>query len=45
MLATVSAVLISQTTLVSIISIYSLAQVSQLITYITSEIAPIPGLS
>jgi hypothetical protein len=41
----VSAVLISQTTLASIVSIYFLAQVSQLTAYIVSEIAPIPGLS
>jgi hypothetical protein len=41
----VSAALISQTTLASTISIYSLVQVSQLIVYTASEIALIPGLS
>jgi hypothetical protein len=45
MLAAVSAVLISQTTLVLIVSTYSLAQVFQLIVYTASEIALIPGLS
>jgi hypothetical protein len=44
-LAAVSAALIGQTTLASTVSIYSLAQVSQLIAYIASEIALIPGLS
>jgi hypothetical protein len=44
-LAAVSAALIGQTTLVSTISIHFLAQISQLIVYIISEIAPIPRLS
>jgi hypothetical protein len=44
-LVAVSAALIGQTTLVSTISIYSLAQVSQLIVYTASEVTPIPGLS
>jgi hypothetical protein len=41
----VSAALIGQTTLASTVSIYSLAQVSQLIAYTASEVTPILGLS